>query len=414
MVKPNREEFQAMRVRHLAAALAIALTSALPARAEPDFGPPPASGAFLLKLAVTHLTVERDTPPTLSNLDPIPEDLALAGSRLALTDNRTTGRFLGHGYALTETFVPLGEDRLAAARAALAESPYLILDTDAATLTAIADLPEAKGALLFNATAADTELRSAGCRPNLFHTLPDHAMRADALMQFVTSRRWTRLALIRGANPEDQAFAAALTASTRKFGLKPPATKDWLTDADIRRNAAQEVPLFTQSLPEHDLLLIADEAHDFGRYIAYNTWAPRPVAGSEGLVPTAWAPVVEQWGAAQLQSRFSEATNRQMRAEDWSAWAAFRALSEAMTRTNATDPATLRQFLLSEDFELAAFKGAPLSFRNWNGQLRQPIPLVTPRAVVAQAPLEGFLHQRNELDSLGEDAPETKCKAFRE
>jgi hypothetical protein len=41
--------------------------------------------------------------------------------------------------------------------------------------------------------------------------------------------------------------------------------------------------------------------------------------------------------------------------------------------------------------------------------LRQPIPLVHPRALVANAPLEGFLHPRSELDTLGFDRPETRC-----
>ena len=66
----------------------------------------------------------------------------------------------------------------------------------------------------------------------------------------------------------------------------------------------------------------------------------------------------------------------------------------------------------SDEFELAGFKGRPLTFRAWNGQLRQPIPLVHPRALAAQAPLEGFLHHRNELDSLGLDQPESACAAF--
>ena len=64
------------------------------------------------------------------------------------------------------------------------------------------------------------------------------------------------------------------------------------------------------------------------------------------------------------------------------------------------------------DFELAGFKGRALTYRTWNGQLRQPIAIAHPRALVAQAPLEGFLHQTNELDSLGLDRPESKCEVF--
>ena len=164
----------------------------------------------------------------------------------------------------------------------------------------------------------------------------------------------------------------------------------------MRRNASQEVPLFTQDFGDYDALILADEVHDFGRYILYNTWQARPIVGSEGLTALGWSPVIEQWGAAQLQSRFGEAYARAMTSQDYAAWAAVRTLGEALTRTNATDLETLRTYILSKDFELAGFKGRPLTYRKWNGQLRQPIAVAHPRALVAQAPLEGFLHQVND------------------
>lgn len=103
-----------------------------------------------------------------------------------------------------------------------------------------------------------------------------------------------------------------------------------------------------------------------------------------------------------------------MRSRDYAAWAAVRVIGEAVTRTKSADAATLRTYVLGPDFELAGFKGRPMTFRPWNGQLRHPIPLVTDRAVVAMAPLEGFLHRVNELDTLGLDEPESECTAFEE
>lgn len=365
-------------------------------------------------LPVTYLKLEVARPPVLSNLDPLPDDLGAAGAQLGLADNQTTGKFLGHDYSLTVTRVPEGGDWLSAARKALAASPYLILDAPAQAQLDLADLPEAKGAVLFNATAPDAALRDAQCRANLLHTLPSSTMRADALMQFLVKRRWSDLALIAGDHPGDRAFAKAMKGAITKFGLTLKAEKTWVFDADMRRNAAQEVPLFTQDLGDYDMLLVADELGDFGRYIAFNTWQARPVAGSEGLRPVAWSRVVEQWGAAQMQGRFKDLAGRDMRSADYAAWAALRTLGEAVTRTQSADPATLRAYILSDEFELAGFKGRKMSFRNWNGQLRQPIPLVTERAVVAKAPLEGFLHQRTELDTLGIDQGEANCTAFQE
>ncbi|TCS66931.1 ABC transporter substrate binding protein (PQQ-dependent alcohol dehydrogenase system) [Primorskyibacter sedentarius] len=363
-------------------------------------------------LNIGYLAVEQPRAAVLSNLDPIPDDDGLAGARTALQDNLVTGRFLGHGYEMTEAVVPEGDDPLATAKALLAATRFLVVDAPAEVLVQIADLPEAQGAMIFNTSSGDVALRDNACRANLFHTSPSDAMRTDALAQVLVQKRWTDLVMIAGTRPQDQAYASALRHSLTKFGLRLSAEKEWAFDADMRRSAAQEIPLFTQELGDYDALIVADELHDFGRYVLYNTWQARPVVGSEGLSAVGWSPVIEQWGAAQLQSRFEEMHGREMTSQDYAAWAALRTLGEAVTRTNASDPQTLRSYILSDEFELAGFKGRPLTFRDWNGQMRQPIAIAHPRALVAQAPLEGFLHQNNELDSLGLDRPESKCEAF--
>jgi ABC transporter substrate binding protein (PQQ-dependent alcohol dehydrogenase system) len=371
------------------------------------------AGAAELTLDILYLRQEQERPPVLSNLDPIPEDVGEQGAALAVADSMTTGKFLGHTYTLETLSVPPAGDIITAASSALSQHKLVLLDMPAAQQNQIADLPQAQDAILFNIAEPSTDLRDGACRRNLLHTLPSDAMRTDALMQFAVKKRWTKLAMIEGDHPADHAFAKALDRSAQKFGLKIKGRKTWVFDADMRRNAAQEVPLFTQDFGDYDLLLVADELNDFGRYIPFNTWRPRPVAGSVSLVPVAWDRVVEQWGAVQMQNRFRELAGRDMRPVDYAAWAAVRTISEAATRTSSDSPATLYDYILSDKFQLAGFKGRPLSYRPWNGQLRQTIPLVSGDAMVAQAPLEGFLHQRSELDTLGLDQPESTCEAFR-
>ncbi len=390
-----------MMALRLCAALFFCLLPLLPAKAE-------------VAVTVGYLEQVVPQPPVLSNLDALPDDEGLAGAEVALKDNNTTGRFLKQSYALETRIVDEGGDFLAGARELLAQTPYLVIKAPAEDLLSIADLPEAANAILFNAGAPETALRNDACRNNVLHTLPSRSMLSDALAQFAVRRKWADWVMITGAHPGDQAFAASLEKSAKKFGIKLRGQKTWNFDADMRRNASAEVPLFTQDLPDHDLVIIADELGDFGRYVLYHTWEPRPVAGSEGLVPAAWSPVVEQWGAAQLQKRFTKAAKRDMRPIDYAAWAAVRSLGEAVTRTNTADPDAIRAYLLSDAFELAGFKGRPLTYRTWNGQLRQPIPLSHSRALVASAPIEGFLHQRTELDTLGIDEAETACTAFQE
>jgi len=353
-------------------------------------------------------------PATLSTRVRPPDDEGLRGAELGVADNDTTGRFLGQDYALEAVIATPGESLLERAREALGKGARnVVVDAPADVLVAIAGLAEAADDLLFNARARDRAVRETDCRANLLHTVASRDMLADALMQFLSSRRWSKVFLVEGRREADAAWADALTRSATKFGLDIVEKRDWTANADLRRSASREMPAVTRAR-RYDVVVVADEARDFAEYLLYNTWLPRPVAGSAGLVPTDWSPVVEQWGAAQLQSRFEDAHSRGMTAYDYAAWAAVRALGEAVTRTASTEPAVLRDYLLSEAFALAAFKGASLGFRDWNGQLRQRIPLVHANAVVANAPLEGFLHERTELDTLGIDRRESVCTAFAE
>ncbi|MDK1385696.1 hypothetical protein ILFOPFJJ_03715 [Ensifer psoraleae] len=365
-----------------------------------------------ITVAVTYLRQEQKAPPVLSNLDPVPADLGIAGARVALADSETTGKFLGHHYRLQVVSVEPGGDLAAAAKTALAASLVLLLDASAEGILTVADLPEAGGALLFNVASGERRLRDGECRANLLHTIAEDAMGADALMQVLRARRWTRTALIVGPRPEDENFAATLRAAAAKFGVEILAEKAWTFDTDLRRAASKEVPLFTQDLPDYDVLLIADKTDDFARYVADNTWLPRPVAGADGLSGEGWAPVLEQWGAVQLQNRFEAAAKREMRPRDYAAWTALRTVAEAVTRMNSADPMKLRNYILSDAFALDGFKGRSLSYRDWNGQLRQPMPVVNARALVELAPLDGYLHQGSDMDTLGLDRAESACEAF--
>jgi ABC transporter substrate binding protein (PQQ-dependent alcohol dehydrogenase system) len=171
----------------------------------------------------------------------------------------------------------------------------------------------------------------------------------------------------------------------------------------------RQLPVFTQSAPAYDVLVAADESEVFASYLPYRTWDARPVAGSAGLVPTSWDGSHDQWGAVQLQDRFRKLFSRPMTARDMQAWTAVRMIGESSSRIHSTDPKMMLDFLKGPTFALAAFKGQPLTLRDWNLQLRQPILLSDGRMIVSVSPQEGFLHQVSELDTLGMDRPESKC-----
>lgn len=366
------------------------------------------AAAESLEIRIGYLSYRPATPPALSNVLPESRDTGLRGTELAIADSNTTGRFLKQRYRL-ETAENGDPQALLLQAQAMHDSGIGLF---------VADLPAAQlielstrlgpDTLIFNAGSSDDTLRTEQCLANVLHTLPSRAMLADALAQWLASRRWQDWLLIVGNQPEDRAYAEALKRAGRRFGGTVVAEKAWSFDTDLRRTAQKELPLFTQG-KDYDVVLVADERGDFGEYVLYNSWFPRPVAGTQGLTPVAWHRVVEQWGAAQLQSRFEENAGRWMDSRDYAAWAGVRSIAEAVTQLKAVEPAAIRDFLLSDKFQLAAFKGRKLSYRPWSGQLRQPIPLVHPRALVSQSPQEGILHPVTDLDSLGFDAPESRC-----
>jgi ABC transporter substrate binding protein (PQQ-dependent alcohol dehydrogenase system) len=352
----------------------------------------------------------------LSYLDQPPADEGLQGARLGIADDNTTGRFTGQTFDLIESMAPAGGDLAAALHALTAKGVRLVVtDLDAAQLLALTALPDAARATIFNTAAPDDRLRGADCRANILHLLPSRAMLADALVQYLVLKRWNDLLLIVGHGDGDREFAADIRHAAEKFGARIVGEKPWTFIPGARRTdtghfaIAAEVARFTEGIG-YDVLVVADEEGAFGDDLSYRTFAPRPVAGTQGLVPSAWARPHQQWGATQLQNRFLRQARRRMDARDYAAWLAVRAIGEAATRSKSTDPAVISAFMRGDRFELAAYKGAPLSFRSWDGQLRQPILLADARSLVSVSPQPGFLHQFSELDTLGIDKPESKCR----
>jgi ABC transporter substrate binding protein (PQQ-dependent alcohol dehydrogenase system) len=377
----------------------------------------PAAAQDKLDIPIVYVTQEEDRPIPLSLLDTRLPDEGLMGARQAITENQTTGSFLGHNYTLTEVVVPEDGDLVAAFKQALADGGrFFILDLHADQVLALADLPEAADAVLFNSRAPDDRLRLDDCRANVFHIMPSRAMKADALAQYLVWKRWRKWFLIHGTLEPDLAFAQAIERAATKFGAEIVETREYEYVSTARRTDSGhiqiqgQIPVLTQDAPEYDVVVVADESDVFGEYLPYRTWDPRPVTGTQGLIPSVWHRSQEQWGATQVQRRFEKFAGRWMTERDYTAWLTVRILGEAVTRTSSADPATIRDYLRSDAFQIAAFKGEPLTFRTWNQQLRQPILIVGPRMLVSVSPQEGFLHQRTPLDTMGYDQPESSCQ----
>ncbi|SKA46343.1 branched-chain amino acid ABC transporter substrate-binding protein [Enterovibrio nigricans] len=288
---------------------------------------------------------------------------------------------------------------------------YFLTDLDTDSLKALrSSLPE--NALLLNVGNRDDNLRSSICLPNTLHTALSYSMQGDALSQWLRVRRLNDIFVVSGVTNADNAYLTAVKNTLQKYRHKVVAEKVWNFDTDLRRSASAEIPLFTQA-SDYDAVLVIDESNLFGQHLPYNTWLPRPVIGTHGLRADGWSYVIEQWGAIQFQNRFTKQFDRHMTAKDYAAWVAVRSINEAVTTLNSGDVDTVLPFIISDRFQLAAYKGRKLTYRPWNGQLRQTVSLFDAQALVATAPFEGFLHPRNDLDSLGIDEAQSQCRLYK-
>jgi ABC transporter substrate binding protein (PQQ-dependent alcohol dehydrogenase system) len=379
----------------------------------------PADAKQPLVIPVVLARQERDEPLPLSLLDLPPKDLGIAGAKLAIADNNTTGRFMNQKFTLDVVDDSNVDNLIKEVSAKVdAGAHFVLADLAPDALLKLTDALKGKPVEIINYSAPDDRLREEDCRPHLMHTAPTRTMLADALAQYLVWKKWNRWFLVSGPTEQDKLYADAIKRAAKRFGAKIVDERTYKYEGGSRRadggyeQVQQQIPSFTQGAPDYNVLVVADEGNLFGDYLPYRTWDARPVAGTSGLVAASWHPAIELWGGTQFQNRFKRLTNRTMRPLDYNAWMGARMIGEAASRTKSNKYEDLVGFIKSPKFEFAAFKGVGLSVRDWNGQVRQPILVSTPKMLVTVSPQPGFLHQFSELDTLGIDKPETKCKAY--
>ena len=388
-------------------------TPSAQAPATPDV----AQAAEMIKVPIGYLKQEVKRPIPLSRLHVEPEDYGIAGALMALKDNNTTGRFTKQEFTLDVERVPIGGDAVAVLQRLVDSGHHFVLvDATAETLLTLSDSVKGNDVLLFNVRAEDEALRQEECRANVLHTAPDRYMLADALAQYLVWKRWQRWLVVKGPFPEDLAYLEAIRRAAKRFGGTIVEEREYKETPGARRSdtgqlqVQRQMPVLTQGAPSYDVVIVADEREVFGPYLPFRTYDPRPVAGTAGLVAASWHPAHEQWGATQMQNRFQRLAKRFMWPVDYQAWIAVRAIGEGTTRAASAEFAPVNAHIRSKDLSLAAFKGQKVTFRTWDGQMRQPILITGPDLPVSMSPQEGFLHEEAEVDTLGVDAPETKCK----
>jgi ABC transporter substrate binding protein (PQQ-dependent alcohol dehydrogenase system) len=339
-----------------------------------------------------------------------PAGPASAGLDLALGESQFELQAAGTGVSIERVEVgDVAAARDAAAKASKAGHAALVTDLPADWLLQVAD---AAALPILNVGDASDRLREGDCRSHTFHLLPSERMRADALAQALVSRRWSQVLLLSGPHPRDAERSSVAHAAIRRYGLKLVANKAFKLSADPReRDLANPLLLTAASAGSYDVVWVVDSDGEFARSLPYRVALPRPVVGDAGLVALAWHAQFERFGAPQVSRRFARASGRPMAAHDWAAWMAGKALAAAAVAAPKGPVSSFAAALAA--LELDGSKGVTMGFRPWDGQLRQTMLLTDGQAVIDVAPADGVLHPKNNLDTLGADAPEKLCKARR-
>jgi ABC transporter substrate binding protein (PQQ-dependent alcohol dehydrogenase system) len=398
-------------LRFMRATIALLLACAgIPALAQP--APPPPQPQQ--KITIGFVEIEGDP-----RYEPIKgfERLILktrehpfAGAQVGIDEALALTRVLKTDFVLERITVKSADEVAPAVQAVAARGiHFFLVDAPAEAFKALVAAVHGRDALIFNVSAAEDSLRRNLCAAEVVHTIPSLAMRMDGLVQYLVSRKWRDYLVLQGPTTADETTTKAFENSAKKFGARIVAHQNFKAGTDPRQREQNDPALISAINRDYDIVFVADEAFDFVRQVPYHTVRPRPIVGGIDLEPVAWHWTWEHNGAPQVNSRFEKRSGgRHMESADWAAWIAVKMIVQSALRTRSIDFAQQRKFILG-DATFDGDKGLAVGVRPWDHQVRQAVLLAAPYAVVASAPVEGFLHRTNELDTLGDDEPETPC-----
>jgi ABC transporter substrate binding protein (PQQ-dependent alcohol dehydrogenase system) len=333
------------------------------------------------------------------------------GAQVGIDEAQALSRVLKTDFALERITVKSADEVAGAVQQAIEARGihFFLVDLPADTYKALAGAVRGRDALLFNVSAPDDELRRTLCAQEIVHVMPSRAMLMDGLVQYLVSRKWRDYLVLQGPAAEDAAQAKAFEASAKKFGARIAAHQNFKAGTDPRERELNDPALLSAINRDYDVVYVADAAFDFVRGVPYHTVRPRPVVGAIDLESVAWHWTWDHNGAPQVNGRFErKSPGHKMEGPDWAAWVSVKMIVQSALRTRSVDFAQQKKFILG-DATFDGDKGLAVGIRPWDHQVRQAVLLAAPYEVVASAPIEGFLHRTNELDTLGDDEPDATC-----
>ena len=419
VMRDHRSRITLRSMRATIATIALLLTCAGTALGQPappqpaPQRPPPA--AQPQKLTIGFVEVEGDARyEPIQGSDRIvlkTREHPFAGAQVGIDEAQALTRVLKTDFALERITAKSAAEVASAVQQALEtrDIHLFLMDAPAEAYKALAAAVKGRDALIFNVSADEDSLRRDLCAPEMVHVFPSLAMRMDGLVQYLVSKKWRDYLVLQGPAPADDASTKAFENSAKKFGARIAAHQNFKAGTDPREREQNDPALLSALSRDYDVVFVADDAFDFVRGVPYHTVRPRPVVGGIDLEPVAWHWTWDHNGAPQVNSRFEKRSGgRHMESGDWASWVAVKMIVQSALRTRSIDFAQMKKFILG-DATFDGDKGLAIGVRPWDHQVRQAVLLAAPYEVVASAPIEGFLHRTNVLDTLGDDEPETSC-----
>jgi len=334
------------------------------------------------------------------------------GAKMAIKESRILSRSLGVNFKLIEKSATSSDHAIKIINNlhSRLSAKVFLLDLPPHFLQNIVKIIQKKDIIFFNIRNKYNQSRNKNCNKNLYHTIPSYRMLTDALAQFLSKNKWKKVFILRGPLSRDNAYANSFLASAKRLNLEITGDKSFTLSNDPRQRQNSNIKLLTSN-NNYDVIFVADYNGEFSRYIPYNTFLARPIIGTEGLKASSWHWTWERHGAPQLNQRFRRLIkNRPMSEEDWAAWVGVKSIINTIAKIKSINIDSIKKIISTPSAAIDTYKGNPSSFRLWNNQLRQPILLHTFNAVIDRAPLNGFIHIKNNLDTLGYDEGETQCE----
>ncbi len=288
---------------------------------------------------------------------------------------------------------------------------YLVLDLPDQYVEKVGLHLKDKEIIILNTTARDDRLRFL-CFKNMVHIAASNRMISDALAQYVLKTGYKNILALHGNTKHDLENIKSFQLSSKRLGLKIVDIREFSLSTNPKDREMNNIALLTGGSKKYDFVFVADQIGEFSRYLSYQTSKPRPVIGSAGLVASEWHWSLERYGAPQVNSRFEDLTPTRTRMswQDWTIWQAFKAIISTNVKFIKTKTSDPMEKFLSNKLRLDGSLGRSLNFREWSKQYRMPLLLSTQNAIIKIAPLDGFLHKSNTLDTLGYDKSEFSCK----